>query len=498
MRHPTVRRSLRALARAAALALALATCAPPPAARPDVLLVVIDTLRADHLSAYGYGRPTSPRLDALAADALVFTHAQTPRAKTLPAVASLMTGLYPHDHGVRDNATPLPGRLPVLAQVLAAAGYETSAVVGNFVLQDARSGLARGFARWDDSLPDRDGVPPDQVPQRRAASLTDAGLAELDRLLAGDAPWFLYLHYMDPHGLYDPPAEHRLFEAPPEPLPDEGPPHPIHRRRLAEFNVPPDCRLPDGRPDVAAVRARYDGEIHYADAHLGRVLDALAAAGRLDDTLVVVLSDHGEALGGHDYWFEHGFYAYEDTCRVPLLVRGPGLRRGTCAADVSLVDLAPTLLELAGLPPLRPPPDPTGPPAGVSRAGLLRASGEAPLRLPVFCEKIERPDLSGTAQAKAVRLGDWKLIRRWAFDEARQPVLLSDELYDLAADPGETVNLAAAPPPQAPLAALQAHLLRFAAAEVRFADLAQELQERQAGLEALDPEAARVLRQLGY
>ncbi|MBM3985236.1 MAG: sulfatase, partial [Planctomycetes bacterium] len=356
MHRGPVRLSRRALF-AGVLASVLAACGPAEPRRPDVLLIVVDTLRADHLSAWGYARPTSPRLDALAADALRFTHAQTPRAKTLPAVASLLTGLYPHDHGVRDNATRIPDDVPLLAEALAGAGYRTAAVVGNFVLQDVRSGLARGFDRWDDSLPDLDGVPPDGVPQRRATSLTDAALAELQDLTAGNQPWLLYLHYMDPHGLYDPPPEHRLFDgAPPEPLPEPGPPGALHQRRLAEFNVPPDCRLPDGRIDVAAVRARYDGEIRYADAQIGRVLDALAAAGRLDDTLVVVVSDHGEALGGHDYWFEHGFYAYEDTCRVPLLVRGPGLRRGTCEADVSLVDLAPTMLDLLGLPPLRAPP----------------------------------------------------------------------------------------------------------------------------------------------
>ncbi len=270
MHRGPVRLSRRALSAGALVAL-LATCGPAGPRRPDVLKIVVDTLRADHLSAWGYARPTSPRLDALAADALRFTHAQTPRAKTLPAVASLLTGLYPHDHGVRDNATRIPVGTPLLAEALAGAGYRTSAVVGNWVLQDARSGLARGFSRWDDSLPDLDGVPPDGVPQRRAASLTDAALAELQRLTAGDQPWLLYLHYMDPHGLYDPPPEHRLFDgAPPEPLPEPGPPDAPHQRRVAEFNVPPDCRLPDGRIDVHGDRG---------GAAVPEILAAAAAAG---------------------------------------------------------------------------------------------------------------------------------------------------------------------------------------------------------------------------
>ena len=473
---------MRSFAIAAAV-LALAACSPEPE-RPNVLLITIDTLRADRLSSAGYARLTTPNLDRLAAEGLRFTHAQTPRAKTTPAIASLMTGLYPHDHGARDLLVPLDARHPVLAERLRDAGWSTAAIVGNYVLLDRFSGLARGFDRWTEELPDRQGVPPDDAPQRTAGSMSDAALAELARK-EGDEPWFLWLHYMDPHGLYDPPEEHRVFRSDvPDPIPDD----PGH---VAEYNVPPGCRMDDGRVDAARVRDLYDGEVRFADAEIGRLLDALRASGELERTIVVVTADHGENLGEHRDWFEHGRDAYETTCRVPLVLRlpalladrpGPGVRDGS----VSLVDLAPTLLDLLELPALG---------RGVSRRSLLAA--DDPLPHPVFAEKIDGERRPGAVQAKAVRFGDWKLLRRYAFDEERL-VVLSDELYDLAADPGETRNLAADPPEAAPLARLQAELLRFASAEVRFEDLARLLEARRAELERVDPEALRVIQALGY
>jgi arylsulfatase A-like enzyme len=378
------------LARAAAALLFAAGCSPAPE-RPSVLLIVVDTLRADHVSAYGYERDTTPRLAEFAAGGALVLRASTPRAKTTPAVVSLLSGLYPHDHGVRDLAQPLAPGIPLLPEAFARAGYATAAIVGNYVLTDARSGLARGFRQWVEDLPDARGVPPDDVPERRAASVTDGALVALGlappppagapgphlAAAAPGAPVFLYLHYMDPHGAYDPPLEHRVF-APGavERVPAEGelPPHPIQRLQVAEYNVPAEARLPDGRIDAARVRALYDGEIHCVDAEIGRLLAALEAAGRLEHMLVVVTADHGESLGDQRYYFEHGFYAYESTCHVPLLVRGPGIAPGRLEADVSLVDLAPTLLELCDLPALAPPPGARpGAPRGRSCADLLRA-----------------------------------------------------------------------------------------------------------------------------
>jgi arylsulfatase len=527
------------LAALSVLVLAPGACGRP-ARPPNVLLIVVDTLRADHLPSWGYGRDTAPNLHAFSRGALRFTHAQTPRAKTSPAVASLMTGLYPHDHGVRDLTTPIAPGVPLLAEAFRDAGYATCGIVGNFVLQDARSGLARGFDTWVEDLPDAAGVPPEHVPQRTARSLTDGALVALglaapdpaapagprEPVVPDGRPWLLYLHYMDPHGSYAPPAEHDVF-APdavdPRALvaastPEDGdPPHPL---RVADYNIPDDCRHPDGTVDAACVRARYDGEIRYADAQIGRLLDALREAGALEHTLVVITADHGESLGEHNEWFEHGYSAYEETCRVPLLIDGPGLASGTTAADVSLTDLAPTLAELAGLPDFRA----AGPAnaasaadapggrngrgarsghevRGESLAALVRAPPARPRPRAVFCEKIERADLDGTVQQKAVRLGDWKAIRRYGHmpsDGGRELRLLHEELYDLARDPGETRNLAGSPPEGAPLAWLQAELFRFASAEVRFEDLGAQLAAQADRLRTEDPEAYAILKQMGY
>ena len=500
--------------RLAALACVLACCACSREPEPfNLLLITVDTLRADHLGCYGYERATSPNLDALAKESLRFTRAQSPRAKTTPAIASLLSGLYPHEHGVRDLAQPLGRDAPLLQVSLRAAGYRTGAIVGNWVLTDERAGLARGFDLWCESLPETISVPPDDVPQRNARSMTDAALVALGleaapsdaafeprQSLVGDggAPWFLWLHYMDPHGPYAPPSEHDVFaSAAADPIrpPDER--DPLHTPRIAEYNVPADARLADGTIDAARVRDRYDGEIRYVDAELGRLFAKLREAGQLERTLVVVTADHGESLGEHLYWFEHGVYAYENTCRVPLLLRLPDKmlperpRAGLRDADVSLVDLAPTLLALLDVAPL---------PGERKRSALVDTFLEnQPAPGPVFCEKVERADLGGAVQIKAVRRGPWKLIRRLTtHPSTRELVALSEELYDLASDPLEARNLASTPPAGAPLEALRRELALFTAADRDFPELAELLQRRREILEHGDPEALRKLRALGY
>lgn len=521
------RRRRRAAARALAapallLALLVVTGALPlgcakRATTPNVLVIVVDTLRADRLGGAS-GRVVTPRLDAFAAESLVLTHLSSPRAKTTPAVASLMTGLYPHDHGVRDLTTPLGGDVRTLAEGLRGGGWRTGAIVGNYVMRDALSGMARGFDLWVEDLPDLVGVPPQEVPQRRAASMTDGALAALGlgapaadgagpraAFTRDGRPWFLYLHYMDPHGLYDPPAEHDVFASETTrylPPPSEPDARGFGGQWVAEYNLLPTDRGADGRVDVSRVEDRYDGEVHYADAQIGRLLDALRESGALDDTIVLIVADHGESLGEHDYWFEHGRYAYEATCRVPGLLRLPasfGDRRvGACAGDVSLCDLAPTLLDLLRQPRLSPA---TDGPRGVSRVALL--DGDCDPR-PVFCEKVERAELSNAVQSKAVRLGDWKFLRRYTHLPDRERggaprlVVLAEELYDLAADPREERDLIDAPPAGAPLERLRAELLRFSTADAHFAALARELQDRRDELGRDDPETLRLLRALGY
>jgi arylsulfatase A-like enzyme len=261
--------------------------------------------------------------------------------------------------------------------------------------------------------------------------------------------------------------------------------------------VLPEERL-DGRVDAQAVRDRYDAEVRYVDAELGRLFAALEASGRTDDTWIVVLADHGESLGENHYWFEHGRNAYEATIRVPLLIvppRSSAARHGVRDGDVSLADLFPTLLELAGIEATDVQSLTPRGPHGRSRAALL--DSDADDRHPVFSEKLERVDLAGAIQTKAVRVGDWKLLRHFA----RAPEglrSLHEELYDLARDPYESTDLAASPPPDAPLATLRGALLDVVTADTELADLAEQLARERAALERDQPEVLRRLRALGY
>ncbi len=498
----------------------------PQPARANVLLITIDTLRRDHVSSYGYRRETTPNLDRLAAEGLIFDNASTPRAKTSPALASLFTGSYPHEHGVRELLQPLDPEVPVLAQALRRAGYQCAAIVGNYVLQERHCGFARGFEHYIESLPALQGVPPNDVPQRTAASMTRAAQVALglerapekdtggaafepaSQLLDRERPWFLWLHYMDPHGAYDPPPEQRVFqsEAPRWVDPSVSAVG-SHKTRVSEYNIPSQARDARGHFDADAVIDLYDGEIRFADAEIGRLLDSLRAQGALENTWIVVSSDHGESLGEHDYWFEHGFYACEATCAVPLIVRPPdnllgrpppGRRQGA----MSLADLGPTLAEWIDVP-FRV--AASGGPAGfggASRASLLAADDVRPFA--TFSEKIEAADRLGTVQIKAVRLGRFKLIRRWAHGPGREPgetkrlKLLGEELYDLGADPLELRDLASDPPDDAPLDELRAALLEFGAADAPFEELERVLNRRRAALEASDADALSKLKALGY
>jgi choline-sulfatase len=409
---PTCASRLRARpGRASALGLLLLpllaglACSLRPAP-PNVLLVTIDTLRADHCSAYGYGRPTTPRLARLAAEGLLFETAYAPIPVTGPSHASLMTGLYPRASGVVRNGYVLDAAHLTLATRLRARGYTTAAVVSAFPL-DRRFGLAAGFDHYDDRFapaesslpkPQWDGLPLGQPYDRRADATTDRALRWLGTRPSG-RPFFLWVHYFDPHSPYDPPAAYRF--------------------------QPGDAAAGSAGELVAA----YDGEIRFTDTQLGRLLDALDAEGLAKNTLVVVTSDHGEGLGQHGV-MEHGSVVYEEAVRVPLVLRWTGHVLGgrRLAAPVELLDVAPSVLELAG----------AAPPAsdhGVSLAPLATgASRVQDARRAVFLQR-EFQERAGS-NTFAVRAGAHKYVE--TREESR---VLRRELYDLAGDPQELRSL---------------------------------------------------------
>jgi len=287
---------------AALLAAALAARPTPP----SLVLITLDTTRADHLGCYGATRAATPSLDGLAKRGVRFDAVLSPTPLTAPAHASVLTGRVPRRHGVRDNAGfVLEASIPSIAEQLARAGYDTRAFVSSFVL-DRGVGLSRGFAAYDDSV--RVGDRRAFAHEERSARQTiDAALASFPKL---EAPFFLWVHLYDPHLPY----------VPPEPF----------ASRFA------------GRP--------YDGEIAFMDSEVGRLLDALKR--RTGPIVIAAVGDHGESLGEHGEE-GHGVFLYQATQRVPMILAGPGVPMGkTVATTVGLIDLAPTLLELVGQGPL--------------------------------------------------------------------------------------------------------------------------------------------------
>ncbi len=357
----------------AALALVAAAATPP-----NLLLVSIDTLRADRVGCYGYAGGETPALDGLARDGLLFEDATVHAPQTRPSHASMLTGLYPFAHGVRDNfSPPLKGDVPTLAGLLKARGYDTAAFIGGFPLA-ASSGLNRGFDVYDDAL-GGGGAAGALMAERSAAEVVDRAR----RWLGGRRrPFFAFVHLYDPHAPYEPP---RPFAA-----------------RYA------------GRP--------YDGEVASADAQVGRLLAFLEERGLRGRTLVVATSDHGEGLGDHGE-DEHLVYVYDSTLRVPLLVSWPGTLPGgrRVAGQFRGVDLMPTLLELMGVPRVAT--------SGASRAAELRSGAPLPDN-ESYAESLYGQLHFGWAPLRAVRAEGWKYI------EAPRA-----ELYHLRQDAGEVRNV---------------------------------------------------------
>jgi arylsulfatase A-like enzyme/Flp pilus assembly protein TadD len=409
------------------LVLAAATCTPVepiPATEAvrDVLLVTLDTARWDHFSFAGSGEVQTPNIDRVATRGVAFAQAIAPSPITLPSHASLLTGQRPPTHGVRDNGTfSLPDSAVTLAELFHEAGFQTGAFVGAMVL-DKRYGLAQGFDLYDDRLGGDRGTGLFEYPSRRGEAVVSAAEAWLE---GRDAPTFTWVHLYDPHAPHDPPEPERT--------------------RFA------------GAP--------YRGEIAYTDRLVGRLLEAYERMGRTAGLLAVVTADHGESLGAHGEK-THGVFVYDATLRIPLVIAGPGVPRGRRVdPQVRLIDVFPTVLALSGL----------EIPEGVE--GLdLRAlmSGETVQTPPAYIESLLPRLHHGWVELRGLRSERWKLIL------GAEP-----ELYDLQADPGEQLDVAAGQPERV-------ERLRGRLAELEAADPVTESR-----LE-LDSAAAEKLGALGY
>lgn len=310
-----------------------------PVDGPNVLLISVDTLRADHTGVYGYKRGTTPNLNRFAEDARVFERAYSTSTLTPPSMMSLLTGLYPYNHRVRLFFQRIPDTCITLADHMRRAGYQTAGVVSNLCLTDRASGLGARFAFYDDLLDEPKIDRPDLL-ERRASRTTDAAIAWLAEHRQPNRPFLLWVHYMDPHGPYAAPA------GAPQRF-DHERPHTIDPQRVSEH-----VRA-SGVTDGLTYVDRYDEEIAYTDQEIGRLLDYYAELGLSDASLIVFVADHGERLLDAKEslpMFCHGFDPDEVVIRVPLMIRFNSIMPGRETQPVSIADIMPTVLSIAGLP----------------------------------------------------------------------------------------------------------------------------------------------------
>ncbi len=433
-------------------------CGPAPPRPTNVVLLTIDTLRADHLGSYGYGRDTSPNLDALAREGVLFRNAIVQRGATWPSLTSILTSLHPQTHGVRQNGWPLAASRPILSERLREHGFRTAAFLTNMT-----TAPNRGFDHKETF-----------EEEERDAVATRAALAWLRE--HRDRPFFLWLHWLGPHDPYAPAPEFReRFATPPR----RG----MDGRRATLERLHRERRVLDPA-DLAHIVSLYDGEVAEVDARVGRVVAAVDELGLRESTLVVLTSDHGEELYDHQSYFFHSNSIYDAVLRVPLVLRFPGALPAGLVLDepVESVDIAPTLYDLLGL---RAPSSFEGrsllPAIRAAAEGVAEGPGEAFSELGPHIHSIrtkrwhylynpeERP--APIPVKRALRAGE-------SFSIARE------ELYDVLEDPRETTNVVDRHPEVA-------------------ARLRRRIEERRAGTaprepEDLSPETREELRRLGY
>jgi choline-sulfatase len=395
---------------------------PQPARRLNLLLVTIDTLRPDRLGCYGYSNIETPNLDRIARRGVLFENAVAPAPLTAPSHASMMTGNYPTVHKVRNTGGfVLPASQTTLAKILQDQGWDTAAFVGSSVLKK-RFGLNQGFALYDDEMPPAAGGSAEAEPEHRAGEVVDRAVKWLDT--QSGKPFFLWAHVYDPHIPYDPPAP--------------------FREKYAD------------RP--------YDGEIAYTDQQLGRLFDAVARKSPAENTVVAVLSDHGESFSEHGE-YTHGVFLYDSTLRIAFLMAGGSVPAGVrVKQQARTIDLLPTVLELVGG---------KAPAAGQGTSLAPSFSGKEVGTTYSYAETLFTNLNMGWAELRSMRTNRWKYIR------APKP-----ELYDLAQDPGESANVIAAHPAEAQ--ELEAKLNSVSGKTEKVAPA------------AMDPRTLQQLKSLGY
>ncbi len=451
--------------------------AAPLAGRPNVLLLTVDALRPDHLGCYGYGRRTSPNIDLLARGGVLFRQTITAAGRTVQSFPSILTGVYPMVHGLRYEGQDIgvSASWLTLTRVLKENGYASFAVT-----EGLNVGLHRDFDMYDPDLyldPDGNEV---YRPARNDHDATGIAVRWLRGRKEPKKPFFLWMRFAAPHWPYEaPPPYTDLFDPGyhgPHTFNDENGPG-IERGDIIFGKT----RLPPRELEHAV--AHYDGEVAYSDNAIGDLLRVVQGLGQLDRSIVILTADHGESLGEHDYFFEHGAYLYDPTVRVPLIAYAPFAFQGGRAVEsqARTIDIMPTILDLAGLPI----------PKGLQGTSLVsRARGQGPEAGPPaysesgrnFYKENPRQYVEGVA-------GKWRMVRTERYKlilipKDPEPIW---ELYDLRSDPGERVNVLEDHPDAA--RELRSILLGLLAADPMRADRDEP---------PLQPELEEQLRSLGY
>ena len=415
-------------------ALLVGGCAvTPPVPPANVIVISVDTLRADHMSLYGYARRTTPFIDAFAERGVTFDKARAPWPKTVPSMVSMFTGRPPHVTGVMfgSRGQYIEDDEIMLAEIAKQQGLRTAAVVSNGVL-GAATNFGQGFDTYVESYKLVSGPL-----GFRADTVTDAAVAWLDGG-RGEAPFFLWVHYVDPHATYDPPSPYAelFFE-------DEHYDSTLLRLNEDDGNYNSGVagrywRRNGEQATLGWYVANYDGEIAYTDSQIGRLLEAFKARGILDDSLVVLTADHGESLGEHHYFFEHGWYPYNASSWIPFVVYRPGAPDpgSRVSYPVGLIHLVPTIVDLMGW----------DVPEGV------RWHGQS--LVPVLRGEADRVDDYVVIEAgegglkqheflRSIEDARWKLLHVPTEQYQRWMQQSEYELYEVRSDPMETKNIIA-------------------------------------------------------
>ena len=430
---PRPRPRARVLTRAAVAcigaALALGGCSSPSAdtERPKhVIVISMDTARADHFGFLGSVNVRTPGLDALAAEGIVFTDYMTVVPTTLASHTTLFTGKYPHHHGTAGNGFVVNEQNEMLAETLQEAGFHTAGFAGSFAL-DKRFNFAQGFDHYDQEFDVLIGEMHIDQNQRLAEQVTDAAIAYLEEAGIPDR-LFLFAHYFDPHAPYQaPPPFDAMYD-------------PAGTRDLRQ--IPVIKRISYAGPeqmhgDIRRLAMQYASEISYSDEHVARLLDWLRQQGILDHALVVFTTDHGECLWEHGEEFDHGKTVYDATMRAACVMRLPGGELGGTRVDglVANIDVLPTVLDLLGLA-VPPGVDGEAIPLRSAAGGIGDRTRYGEAAKPSAPDETN-PSWANIRKSRCVREGRYKLIMT--------PYLGTEELYDVLADPHELVNLLESP-----------------------------------------------------